>query len=134
MCRTIARPIHIDAELHPLIVEDEPDIALGLEEDLTPSHRQTTLRMAAPHPALEWRAKGDCNEIFRSVSARASFRRAAAHSERGEFHVAGRRALRFGRLGVTILWQSPGDRLVVLVAGPRLRERQVRPNKRPMLH
>jgi signal transduction histidine kinase len=47
-----------------------------------------------------------------------------ADSDRGEFHATGRRALRFAGVGVTILWRSSGDRLVVLVAGPRFQQRE----------
>jgi signal transduction histidine kinase len=47
-----------------------------------------------------------------------------AGADRAEFHVAGRRALRFAGVGVTVLWQSSGDRLVVLVAGPRFQQRE----------
>lgn len=45
-------------------------------------------------------------------------------SGRGAFPPAGRRALRFAGVGVTLLWQSSGDRLVVLVAGPRFQRRE----------
>ncbi|MBI1874168.1 MAG: hypothetical protein HYS05_09810 [Acidobacteria bacterium] len=47
-----------------------------------------------------------------------------AASDRGEFHAAGRRAPRFAGVGITILWQSPGDRLVALLAGPRFQLRE----------
>lgn len=47
-----------------------------------------------------------------------------ADSDRGEFHTAGRRALRFAGVAVTVLWRSRGDRLVVLVAGPRFQQRE----------
>ena len=47
-----------------------------------------------------------------------------ADTDRGGFPGAGRRALRFAGVGVTLLWQSSGDRLVVLVAGPRFQQRQ----------
>jgi signal transduction histidine kinase len=47
-----------------------------------------------------------------------------AGSDRGEFHAAGRRTLRFAGVGVTVLWQSRDDRLVVLVAGPRFQQRE----------
>lgn len=50
--------------------------------------------------------------------------RQRADSDRGEFPAAGRRALRFAGVGMTILWQSSGDRLLVLVAGPRFQKRQ----------
>ena len=43
---------------------------------------------------------------------------------RGAFPPAGRRALRFAGVGVTLLWQTAGDRLVVLVAGPRFQHRE----------
>ena len=46
-----------------------------------------------------------------------------ADSDRGEFLTAGRRALRFAGVPVTVVWQSPGDRLVALVAGPRYQQR-----------
>lgn len=47
-----------------------------------------------------------------------------AGTDGSEFHVAGRRALRFAGLGVTVLWQPRGDRLVVLLAGPRFQQRE----------
>jgi len=47
-----------------------------------------------------------------------------AGADRAEFHVPGRRALRFAGLGVTVLWQSRGDRLVVLIAGQRFQQRE----------
>ena len=45
-------------------------------------------------------------------------------ADRGVFPAAGRRALRFAGVDVTLLWQSSGDRLVVLVAGPRFQQRE----------
>jgi signal transduction histidine kinase len=50
--------------------------------------------------------------------------RQRTESDRGEFHTAGRRSLRFAGVAVTILWQSSGDRLVALVAGPRYQQRE----------
>ena len=47
-----------------------------------------------------------------------------AESDRGAFPPAGRRTLRFAGVGVTLLWQTSGDRLVVLVAGPRFQQRE----------
>jgi signal transduction histidine kinase len=47
-----------------------------------------------------------------------------AGANRAEFHVAGRRALRFAGIGLTLLWQSADDRLAVLVAGPRFQRRE----------
>ena len=45
-------------------------------------------------------------------------------SGRGEFDAASRQALHFAGVGVTVLWQSQGDRLVVLVAGPEFQHRE----------
>ena len=45
-------------------------------------------------------------------------------ADRGAFPDAGRRAFRFAGVGMTLLWQSSGDRLVVLVAGPRFQQRE----------
>ncbi len=45
-------------------------------------------------------------------------------ADRGAFPDAGRRALRFAGVGMTLLWQSSGDHLVVLVAGPRFQQRE----------
>ena len=44
--------------------------------------------------------------------------------DRGAFPAAGRRARRFAGVDVTLLWQTSGDRLVVLVAGPRFQQRE----------
>lgn len=45
-------------------------------------------------------------------------------ADRATFDGGGRRALRFAGLGVTALWQRRGDRLVVLLAGPRYQQRE----------
>jgi len=47
-----------------------------------------------------------------------------ADSNRAELRTSGRRALRFAGVAVTVLWQSPGARLVALVAGPRYQQRE----------
>lgn len=52
-------------------------------------------------------------------------------ADRAAFHTAGRRALRFAGVGVTVLWQSRGDRLIVLVAGPRFQQREWFDGPRP---
>jgi signal transduction histidine kinase len=41
-----------------------------------------------------------------------------------EFRATGRRAARFAGTGLTLLWQPAGDRLNVLVAGPRFQRRE----------
>ena len=41
-----------------------------------------------------------------------------------EFETAGRRARRFGGVSVSILWQPVGDRVLVLLAGPRFQQRE----------
>jgi signal transduction histidine kinase len=81
---------------------------LGVEQSIAPDsvERATTAHRDALSAASEW--------IWRQWAA----------SDRGEFHAAGRRALRFGGVGVTVLWQSTGDRLVALVAGPRFQTRE----------
>jgi signal transduction histidine kinase len=47
-----------------------------------------------------------------------------AGADRAEFHAAGRRALRFAGISVTVLWQPRADQLMVLVAGPRFQQRE----------
>ena len=47
-----------------------------------------------------------------------------AESDLGAFPPAGRRTLQLAGVGLTLLWQSSGDRLVVLVAGPRFQQRE----------
>ena len=47
-----------------------------------------------------------------------------AESDLGAFPPAGRRTLQLAGVGLTLLWQSSDDRLVVLVAGPRFQQRE----------
>jgi len=47
-----------------------------------------------------------------------------AQSGRGPFPLSGRRSVRFSGVDVTVLWQSRGDQITALVAGPRFQQRE----------